>query len=139
MQGQHEPQPKLFYQINLDELVPQDDFYRILERAVGLSFVRLRTAHLYSYTGRPSVDPEVIIKLLLIAYLEGTTSERQLMRQVQVTAGGLVLLGALVPGLRWLAALMGAGLVFAGATGWCGMAWWTACLTPRSADASCSR
>lgn len=84
MQGQHQPQPKLFYQVTLDELVPQDDFYRILERAVDLSFVRRWTAHLYSYTGRPSVDPEAIIKLLLIAYLEGITSERQLMRQVQV-------------------------------------------------------
>ncbi|MFQ5875329.1 MAG: transposase [Dehalococcoidia bacterium] len=84
MQGQHQPQPKLFYHVTLEELVPQDDFYRILGRAVDLSFVRRRTADLYSYTGRPSVDPEVIIKLLLIAYLEGTTSERQLMRQVQV-------------------------------------------------------
>ena len=46
--------------------------------------MRRRTAHLYSHTGRPSVDPQVIIKLFLIAYLEGVTSERQLMRQVQV-------------------------------------------------------
>ena len=43
-------------------------------------------------------------------------------RQVQLIAGTLVLIGALVPGWRWLAALIGAGLVFAGASGHCGMA-----------------
>ncbi len=84
MLGLHEPEFKLFYQVNLDQLVPEDDFYRVLECTVDVSFVRRRTAHLYSHTGRPSVDPQVIIKLLLIAYLEGVTSERQLMRQVQV-------------------------------------------------------
>ena len=84
MQGLHEPEPKFFYQVNLEQLVPEDDFYRALERVVDVSFVRRWTAHLYSHTGRPSVDPQVIIKLLLIAYLEGVTSERQLMRQVQV-------------------------------------------------------
>lgn len=84
MQGLHEPEPKLFYQVHPEQLVPKDDFYRVLKCAVALSFVRQRTAHLYSHSGRLSVDPWVIIKLLLIAYLEGVTSERQLMRQMQL-------------------------------------------------------
>ena len=71
MQGLHEPEPKFFYQVNLEQLVPEDDFHRVLEGAVDVSFVRRGTAHLYSHTGRPSVDPQVIVKLLLIAYLEG--------------------------------------------------------------------
>jgi rhodanese-related sulfurtransferase len=50
----------------------------------------------------------------------------EIMRQVQITAGSLVLLGVVlslfVPGFIWLSAFIGAGLVFAGASGWCGMA-----------------
>ena len=48
----------------------------------------------------------------------------ELRRQVQRIAGSLVLVGAFVPGFRWLSAFLGAGLVFAGATGRCGMASW---------------
>jgi rhodanese-related sulfurtransferase len=50
----------------------------------------------------------------------------EIMRQVQITAGALVLLGVVlsqfIPGFIWLSAFIGAGLVFAGASGWCGMA-----------------
>lgn len=51
----------------------------------------------------------------------------EIMRQVQITAGSIVLLGAVLamtvnPGFVWLSAFIGAGLTFAGATGWCGMA-----------------
>jgi rhodanese-related sulfurtransferase len=50
----------------------------------------------------------------------------EIMRQVQITAGSLVLLGVILslvmPGFIWLSAFIGAGLVFAGASGWCGMA-----------------
>jgi rhodanese-related sulfurtransferase len=50
----------------------------------------------------------------------------EIMRQVQITAGSLVLLGVVLshfmPGFIWLSAFIGAGLVFAGASGWCGMA-----------------
>ena len=45
MQGQHRPQPKLFYQVTLEEPVPDDDFYRVLERVFNLCFVRRKTAH----------------------------------------------------------------------------------------------
>lgn len=61
----------------------------------------------------------------------GTKADRkaplEIMRQVQIIAGGLVLLGAILsatvnPAFIWLSGLMGAGLLFAGSTGWCGMA-----------------
>lgn len=45
-----------------------------------------------------------------------------IMRQVQIVAGGLALLGALAPGMRWLSGLVGAGLLFAGLSGTCMMA-----------------
>jgi transposase len=71
-----------FVFLTLDMLVPEDDFYRRLESAVDLSWLRSRVAHLYSDIGRPSLDPEVFLKLQLILYLEGLRSERQLMRLV---------------------------------------------------------
>lgn len=82
MLGQKNPQTKLFYNFSLEEAVSQDDFYRKLEKAVDLSWVRQRVAHCYSEIGRPSIDPEVIVKIELIGYLEGITSERELMRQI---------------------------------------------------------
>lgn len=84
MQGKQAEQADMFYYGSLDNLVPQDDPYRRLDALLDLSWLRRETRDLYSSTGRPSVDPVVIAKLLLIAYLQGITSERELMRQVQV-------------------------------------------------------
>jgi transposase len=68
----------------LDELVPQDHFYRQLEATLDLSFVRDLVRHLYLPYGRPSIDPVVFFKLQLIMLFEGIRSERQLMDHVQV-------------------------------------------------------
>ncbi|MHB1417687.1 MAG: transposase, partial [Chloroflexota bacterium] len=81
MLGLKSRQSKLFYDFSLEMTVPQDDFYRLLEKAVDLSWVRGWVAHCYSAIGRSSVDPEVFAKIELIGYLEGITSERELMRQ----------------------------------------------------------
>lgn len=82
MQGRKARQGKFYWGLSLEQLVPQDDFYRKLEKAVDLSWVGPQVAHRYSAIGRPSVDPEVIVKIELIGYLEGITSERALMRQI---------------------------------------------------------
>lgn len=82
MQGRKARQPKLYYEFSLESTVPQDNFYRKLEKAVDLSWVHAKVAHCYSDVGRPSLDPEVFSKIELIAYLEGITSERELMRQI---------------------------------------------------------
>src|SRR3990170_4263814 len=84
MQGAKQPQQTLFYYGNLDDVVPPDDPYRRLDELLDLTWVRGATRARYSAIGRPSVDPVVITKLLIIAYFEGITSERALMRQVQV-------------------------------------------------------
>ena len=83
MQGEQTAQDGLFVYGSLDSLVPADDRYRRLDALLDLAWVRRETRHLYSRTGRPSVDPVVIAKLLLIAYFQGITSERELLRQVQ--------------------------------------------------------
>jgi transposase len=68
--------------LSLEELVPEDHFYRRLQAALDLSFVRELVAPLYANGGRPSVDPVVFFKLQLVMFFEDIRSERQLMRAV---------------------------------------------------------
>lgn len=82
MLGRKGLQSRLIYGFSLEEVVPQDDFYRQLQQAVDLSWVRSWAAPYYSDIGRPSLDPEVFVKIELIGYLEGIHSERQLMREI---------------------------------------------------------
>ena len=70
--------------ICLEDLVPEDNFYRQVERSIDISFVRELAVEFYSNTGRPSVDPVVFFKLRLIAFFEGIRSERQLMETVNL-------------------------------------------------------
>ena len=65
--------------VSLEHLVPQDHFYRHLERSLDLTFVRELVQACYAAGGRPSVDPVVFFKLQLIMFFEGIRSERQLM------------------------------------------------------------
>jgi len=69
-------------QVSLEELVPQDHFYRHVERTLDLSFVRELVQETYAGGGRPSIDPVVFFKLQLVMFFEGIRSKRQLMRQV---------------------------------------------------------
>lgn len=84
MQGEKQEQDEMFFYGSLRDLVPEDDLLRLIDALVDFTWLRRETRDLYSQTGRPSIDPVVIIKLLLIAYLHGIASERELMRQVQV-------------------------------------------------------
>ena len=68
--------------LSLEELVPKDNFYRRVEAAVDLSFVRDLVKGCYSFSGRPSVDPQVFFKLQLVRFFEDLRSERQLMEVV---------------------------------------------------------
>src|SRR5947207_13112748 len=66
----------------LDELVPEDDRYRKLDRLVDWGFVRELAAPYYAEdVGRPSIDPIVLVKLMVFAALEGIGSTRELLRQ----------------------------------------------------------
>ncbi len=66
--------------VSVEQLVPQDHFYRHLERTLDLSFVRELVHETYAGGGRPSIDPVVFFKLQLVMFFEGLRSERQLMR-----------------------------------------------------------
>src|SRR6266496_5464568 len=62
--------------VSLEELVPQDHFYRHLERTLDLSFVREFVQETYAGRGRPSIDPIVFFKLQLVMFFEDIRSER---------------------------------------------------------------
>jgi len=68
--------------VSLEELVPQDHFYRHLQRTLDLSFVHELVRECYATVGRPSIDPVVFFKLQLVMFFEDIRSERLLMRQV---------------------------------------------------------
>ena len=68
--------------VSLEELVPQDHFYRHLEQRLDLSFVRKFVEETYASKGRPSIDPVVFFKLQLVMFFEDIRSERLLMRLV---------------------------------------------------------
>ena len=65
-------------QVSLEDLVPADHFYRYLDAALDLSFVRTWVQDRYATGGRPSIDPVVFFKLQLIMFFEGLRSERKL-------------------------------------------------------------
>jgi len=69
---------QLFYSFNLDSHVPVDHLLKRIDRVLDLSDLRRHLAPFYSHTGRPSVDPELMIRMLVIGYCYGIRSERRL-------------------------------------------------------------
>lgn len=84
MGSNDKPQNQLFYSFNLDEVVPEDHLLRHIDRFLDFSDLRQHLAAYYSHTGRPSVDPELMIRMLLIGYCLGIRSERQLCEEVKL-------------------------------------------------------
>lgn len=70
--------------ITLDDLVPRDHLVRKIENAIDFSFIYDKVKDLYSPLGAPSIDPIVLIKIVLIQYLFGIPSMRQTIREIQV-------------------------------------------------------
>ena len=77
-------QQPLFYDFCLDDHVPQDHLLRQVGKVLDLSEVRRKLAPYYSDIGRPSLDPELMIRMLLIGYLYGIRSERRLVEEVHL-------------------------------------------------------
>jgi transposase len=84
LQGSKILEGQLFYQISLNQLVPSDHLVRRLAEVLDLSWIRKATTSAYSHTGRPSIDPVVIAKMMLLGFLYNVPSERQLAREIQV-------------------------------------------------------
>lgn len=70
--------------INLEDLVPKDHLLRKVDQAIDFNFIYDEVAELYSDLGRPSIDPVVLIKIVLIQYLFGIPSMRQTIKEIQV-------------------------------------------------------
>jgi transposase len=77
-------QETLFYSFNLDRHVPADHLLRSIDRFVDLSDIREHLRPFYSETGRPSIDPELMIRILIIGYCMGIRSERHLCEEVHL-------------------------------------------------------
>jgi transposase len=77
-------QRQLFYSFNLEEAVPEDHLVRKIDVVLDLSWVHAELAPHYSNNGRPSIDPELMIRMLIIGYVFAIRSERALCREVQV-------------------------------------------------------
>ena len=67
-------QGALFYVFSLEDHVPADHLLRSIDRFVDLSGIRSHLVPFYSSTGRPSVDPELMIRMLIIGYTHGIRS-----------------------------------------------------------------
>jgi len=84
MMGQHARSEALFYYFKLDDYVPKTHLLRLIDEYVSFAFVRERLKDSYSDTGRPSIDPELLLRILLIGYLYGITSERKLVEELRM-------------------------------------------------------
>ena len=77
-------QAALFYEFSLDKHIPPDHLLRSIDRFAELGDIRRELAPFYSSTGRPSVDPELMIRMLIIGYCFGIRSERRLCEEVHL-------------------------------------------------------
>jgi len=84
MMGHHSRSEALFYYFRLEDQVPENHLLRLIERHVSFDFVRAKLKDSYSDTGRPSIDPELLLRILLIGYLYGITSERRLVEELRM-------------------------------------------------------
>jgi len=85
MMGRQGPsQEQLFYAFSLESHVPADHLLRRIDSVLDLSDLRQHLAPYYSHTGRPSIDPELMIRMLIVGYCFGIRSERRLCEEVHL-------------------------------------------------------
>ena len=85
MMGRREGrQGQFFYSFKLDEVVPVDHLVRQIDGVLDLGWVHKELAPYYSHTGRPSIDPVLMIRMLIVGYVFAIRSERRLCAEVQV-------------------------------------------------------
>ena len=74
----------MFYYFRLEDQVPDNHLLRLIEKHISFAFVQEHLKDSYSETGRPSIDPELLLRILLIGYLYGVTSERKLVEELRM-------------------------------------------------------
>jgi transposase len=77
-------QDRLFYSFNLEDRIPSNHLLRAIDHHLDLSGLRAHLADAYSATGRPSVDPELMLRMLIVGYCYGIRSERRLCEEVHL-------------------------------------------------------
>src|ERR1700690_3576723 len=88
MMGQQDRSEALFYYFRLEDQVPENHLLRLIEKHISFAFVREKLKESYSDTGRPSIDPELLLRILLIGYLFGHTRERKLGGELRMPLAG---------------------------------------------------
>jgi transposase len=84
MMGHHSRGEALFYYFRLEDQIPENHLLRLIDKHISFEFVRLQLKDRYSETGRPSIDPELLLRILLIGYLYGISSERKLVEELRM-------------------------------------------------------
>src|SRR6266699_232671 len=85
MMGQREDrQGQFFYAFDLNKIVPPDHLVRQIDAILDLSWVHKELAPYYSHTGRPSIDPVLMIRMLIVGYVFAIRSERRICAEAQV-------------------------------------------------------
>ena len=84
MMGHHARSEALFYYFRLEDQVPENHLLRLIDKHSSFDFVCEQLKDSYSETGRPSIDPELLLRILLIGYLYGITSERKLVEELRM-------------------------------------------------------
>ena len=77
-------QGQFFYEFHLDDVVPPDHLVRKIDALLDLGWVHRELAPYYSHTGRPSIDPVLMIRMLIVGYVFAIRSERKICAEVQV-------------------------------------------------------
>jgi len=78
----------LLLPLSLEDQVPENHLLRLIEKHISFAFVREKLKESYSDTGRPSIDPELLLRIMLIGYLYGISSERKLVEELRMHLGG---------------------------------------------------
>ena len=93
MQGKKQYQEKLFSNFQLSERIPEDNFYRRLNKVLDLDYLYTLTKGYYGSSGQKSIDPVVFFKLCLVGYLENIISDRKLIAHCSMRLDILFFLG----------------------------------------------
>ena len=123
MMGRQVEQAALFYEFSLETHVPADHRLRSIDRFVELGQVRRELAAFYSTLGRPSIDPELIIRMLIVGYCFGIRSERRLCEEVHLNLAyrwfcrlGLTAMSRIIPPSRRTGMAVSARAICCGAS-----------------------
>ena len=93
MIGKKDFAPKLLYNLSLEDMVAEDNFYRLLEKILDINFVYKECEPLYGKTGNKSIDPVVFFKINLYGFFENIISDRQLVRRISDSLAARLYLG----------------------------------------------